>query len=161
MAIVVGVDSSEESLQALRWAVKECRLRGTSLRAVHAWQIPFVPDSYDPYFAGPVYSVPPIDPAEMRRLAESQLARAVSTVETDDLEIEQLSVEGHPAEALLQAAEDAELLVVGSRGHGGFTGLLLGSISQACVHHARCPVVIIRGERRGPAPDGPGARELV
>lgn len=144
MAIVVGIDSSQDALSALRWAVAECRLRGTTLRAVHAWEVPLLPASQDPYLAGPSYDISPIDPAELRRLGSARLAETVSQVESDGVEIEQLVVEGHPAEVLIGSAEDAELLVVGSRGLGGLSRLVLGSVSQACAHHAHCPVVIVR-----------------
>lgn len=143
MAIVVGVDGSAESIEALRWALEEGRLRKTNVRAVHVWQFPLVTTG-DP-FVGSGFNPIPIELSELRKLAESRLADAVAEATTNPEAVEQELVEGHPAESLVEAAKDEELLVVGSRGHGGFGGLLLGSVSQACAHHARCPVVIVRG----------------
>jgi nucleotide-binding universal stress UspA family protein len=135
--IVVGVDGSSGSRQALRFAVEEARLRGARLRAVTAWHIPPV-----------VYSggyVPPLDRREFEESATAVGEKALAEVATDagGLDVERLAAEGQAAQVLLDEAESAELLVVGSRGHGGFTGLLLGSVSQQCAHHARCPVVIV------------------
>jgi len=145
VSIVVGVDGSAESLQALGWAIAEARLRHTDLRAVYVWQYPFAPSGGDPFLAGASYLPAEIDAGELRDAAAARLAGVVERVETDGVELRQEVIEGHPAETLLDVAKDADLLVVGSRGHGGFAGLLLGSVSQACVHHARCPVVVIRG----------------
>jgi len=142
MAIVVGVDGSAESIAAIRWAVEEGRLRKTAVRAVHVWQYPLM--STGDAFFGPGFDPLPIDPGELRELAVAGLADAVRKATDVPDAVEQEVVEGHAAEGLVEAAKDAELLVVGSRGHGGFGGLLLGSVSQACAHHARCPVVIVR-----------------
>jgi nucleotide-binding universal stress UspA family protein len=146
MAIVVGVDGSNESMEALRWALGEARLRGTGVRAVRVWEYPFVAPSAEWTLGAPTPKPLAVDPQQVRRLAETQLAQAVSDVEPDAaaVRIEQHVIEGHPARALVEASKGADLLVVGSRGHGGFGGLLLGSVSQACVHHARCPVVVVR-----------------
>lgn len=143
MAIVVGVDGSEESLRALRWAVDEGRLRRSVVQVVYVWHYPTASSWVDPYGISSAYGLPEVDPEVERRRAEGRLAGLVAKVEGAG-EVEEKLIEGHPAEALLFAAHDAELLVVGSRGHGGFAGMLLGSVSQACVHHARCPVVVIR-----------------
>jgi nucleotide-binding universal stress UspA family protein len=148
MGIVVGVDGSEESIRALRWALAEARLRGRTVQAVHAWQFPDVGEwGDDPYLQGPSYDLSMIVPDVMRKAAEARLADAMGEVDTAGVDVEQKVIEGHAAEALLHVAENenAELLVVGSRGHGGFAGVLLGSVSQACAHHASCPVVIVRG----------------
>jgi nucleotide-binding universal stress UspA family protein len=146
MTLVVGVDGSAESVEALRWAVKEARLRGTGIRAVRVWQYPFVAPSAEWALGTPTPSPPAADAEHFRQLAEVQLADAVSKVEPEavGMQIEQEAIEGHPASALVEASRSADLLVVGSRGHGGFTGLLLGSVSQACVHHAHCPVAVVR-----------------
>lgn len=154
MTIVVGIDSSEPSVEALRFAIDECRLRGAKLQAVHAWQLPFVPTSQDPFLAGGLIDIPLIDPADLRGVAEQQLAETVASVDGHGVEVEQIVVEGHPAEALVEASAEAEMLVVGSRGHGGFAELLLGSVSHACAQHARCPVAIVRTERPFVASDG-------
>jgi nucleotide-binding universal stress UspA family protein len=146
MAIVVGIDGSNESLEALRWALGEARLRGTGLRAVRVWEYPFVAPSAEWTLGTPTPQPVAVDPQDVRHLAETQLAQVVSEVEPNGtgVRIEQEVIEGHPANALVEASKGADLLVVGSRGHGGFAGLLLGSVSQACVHHAHCPVVVIR-----------------
>lgn len=139
--IVVGIDGSPESVQALRWALAEAKLRGAALCVVHTWAYPYIA-------AGPGLD-PGLD-ADMIDNAET-VAKELVRGELDDLgdktvgvDIECVIVEGAAAPALLDAAEGADLLVVGSRGRGGFTGLLLGSVSQQCAHHASCPVVIVR-----------------
>lgn len=138
--IVVGVDGSEESKAALRWAIQEARLRGCAVRAVHAWLYPalFAPAPAPPALAVPVEA--------LREEAEQVLATAVAEAAdgAGDAEVQQTVAEGPEASVLLDAARDADLLVVGSRGRGGFKGLLLGSVSQQCAQHAPCPVVIVR-----------------
>ena len=140
--IVVGVDHSEESKAALRFAHEEARLRGASLRAVQVWQF-----RYDGY-AGFEGLAPAIggDIHELRSAAAAALEATVREVipEPGDVTIEQRVVEGTPGAVLVAESGEASLLVVGSRGHGGFAGLLLGSVSQQCAHHAACPVVIVR-----------------
>jgi len=145
MAIIVGVDGSAQSLEALRWAVEEARTRKTAVRAVHVWQYPVSVVVSDPFLGGPETDPLLIDPSELSRLAQEHLADVVRGAVSDPGAVEQLVVQGHPAEELVKAAQGAELLVVGSRGRGGFTGLLLGSVSHACAQHVRCPVVIVRG----------------
>jgi nucleotide-binding universal stress UspA family protein len=137
--IVVGVDGSNCSSDALRWALGEARLRGASLRAVYVWRMPtFVPSGFAPV------ALP--DRAALRAAARKRLDKLVEEVAGDaaDIRIERKAVEGTASQVLVQEAEGANLLVVGSRGHGGFAGLLLGSVSQQCAAHATCPVVIIR-----------------
>jgi nucleotide-binding universal stress UspA family protein len=137
--IVVGVDGSEESREALRWALEEAGLRSWSVRAVRAWS--------DPYLVLPGFAQPEdFQPEALRDRARAELASTVADVVGAEraVEIEEKIVEGPPARVLIDAAEDADLLVVGSRGLGGFTGLLLGSVSQHCVAHAPCPVLVVR-----------------
>jgi nucleotide-binding universal stress UspA family protein len=140
--IVVGVDGSDESKQALRWALDEARLRHVPVRAVHVWIYPSLigPGPFDPPSTLPI--------EQLRADAESLLQATVADVVGDahdvEVEVRQEVIEGMPARGLLDAAEGADLLVVGSRGRGGFSGLLLGSVSQQCAHHATCPVVIVR-----------------
>jgi len=140
--IVVGVDGSEESREALRWALEEARLRQATLRAVNAWTFPAI--------FGPTY-IPPemLDKRLIEEQAEKTLSDAVAEVAGENplAYVERIVTEGPAAQALVEAAADADLLVVGSRGHGGFTGLLLGSVSQQCAHHAPCAVVIVRKRR--------------
>ena len=140
--IVVGVDGSPEAKEALRWAVEEARLRGAALRVVHAWEFPLgavgpgVPALYNGEFL-----------QTLRLDAEQLVDRLLAETDPGATIIETAVVEGPAAQTLIAAAEGAELLVVGSRGRGGFTGLLLGSVSQQCAHHAPCPVVIVRAPR--------------
>jgi nucleotide-binding universal stress UspA family protein len=141
--IVVGVDGSPESKEALRWALEEARLRDATVRAVHAWGNPYV---FTPGFGLPEdFELPALHEA-----AEKLLNSTVVEVagENPEVEVEQIVTEGPPGSVLVDAARDAVILVVGSRGHGGFVGLLLGSVSQQCAHHAPCPVLIVRSETR-------------
>jgi nucleotide-binding universal stress UspA family protein len=132
--IVVGVDGSDGGDAALRWALAEAALRGATVDAMIVWHIPYV--ARDPAI-GLV-----IDPAgEAAHAAE--LLDAATTGE-HDVVVNRVVAEGGAARALIDRAQGADLLVVGSRGRGGFTGLLLGSVSQQCVQHAPCPVVVVR-----------------
>ena len=141
--IVVGVDGSEHSKRALRWALKEAAVRHASVRAVYAWYPPLVPGSLG------WVALPPAGVDEARAGAKDLLDATVDEVAADSgIEVGRVVIQGGAAEVLLDAAEGADLLVVGSRGRGGFTGLLLGSVGQQCAHHASCPVVIVPHERR-------------
>jgi nucleotide-binding universal stress UspA family protein len=145
--LVVGVDQSEGAKAALRFALEEAKLSQAKLRVVHAWQ-------YRSLGVAGVESFYPgvgADVSEVRDAAEQALAEALrdSLPDTPEVEIEQCLIEGRPAGVLVQESRDARMLVVGSRGHGGFTGLLLGSVSQQVSLHADCPVVIVRPTRGG------------
>jgi len=143
--IVAGVDGSEASKEALHWALEEARLRQTQLRVVCAWARPQV--------GGRIYIPPDLsDPERLRQAAQEQLDGFVDEVagESPGVELERVAVEGSAGKVLVEAAEDAELLVIGSRGRGGFAGLLLGSVSGQCAQHAPCPVVIVRGGAQAP-----------
>ncbi len=122
--------------------MRQAALTGATVDAVHAWQVPV---SYG-YGYGYAMILPVPD---LEKIAGQVIDKAVAEVAdlAPGVEIRTVIVEGNPARALLDAAKDADLLVVGSRGHGGFTEALLGSVSQHCVHHADCPVVVIRGPR--------------
>lgn len=137
--IVVGVDGSENSLDALRWAAAEARLRGAPLRVVGTFTTPIMSTGYE-------VAVP--DPDDLDAAAHTMLGAAVDAVrETGDLEGVDVStevLEGHAGERLIALSREADLLVVGSRGHGGFMGLLLGSVTTYVVNHAMCPVVVVR-----------------
>ena len=139
--IVVGVDASAGAKAALRFALEEARLRRATLHAIHAWQFGYIGATG---FEG---DLPVIGSTleEFRAAAEHNLDAALHEAIPDvgGVEIEWRAVEGRPATVLIEESRHADLLVVGSRGHGGFTGLLLGSVSQQCAHHARCPVVIV------------------
>jgi nucleotide-binding universal stress UspA family protein len=139
--IVVGIDGSAESKTALRWAVAEARLRGARVRAVYAWSLPMVA-------AGPGVHLDR-DLEELRLDGERLLREAIAEVGVEGVDLEHASVGGSPARVLVEAAQGADLLVVGSRGHGGFVGLLLGSVGQQVAHHAPCPLVIVRGRVEG------------
>jgi nucleotide-binding universal stress UspA family protein len=142
--IVVGVDGSTASERAVRWAATEAERRGAALDVVHAWMTPYPPNPFE-HFA---------DPAPFEAQGAEILDRATkSLVVSSPLNIQPrpVLVREYPSKALVHSAEGAELLVVGSRGRGGFSGLLLGSVSQSCAHHAPCPVAVI--------PHGWSARE--
>ncbi|WP_406209317.1 universal stress protein [Kitasatospora sp. NBC_01560] len=134
--IVVGVDGSPASRQALRWAVGQARLTGAVVDAVLCWVLPTM------YGRAPMS----VD-RELGHTAEKVLAQAVGATVGDEraAEIRETAVLGNAAEVLEERSHGADLLVVGSRGHGGFAGALLGSVSRHCVQHAACPVVVMRG----------------
>lgn len=135
-AIVVGVDGSPGGLAALRFAVDEARLRGASVKAVFSWTLPTtggIPGGLLPQLR-----------ADLAEEGAKALDEALGQIDATGLTIERVVEEGSAAHVLVEAARAAELLVVGSRGRGGFTGLLLGSTSRQCAHEASCPVVIVR-----------------
>jgi len=134
--IVVGVDGSEPSKRALRWAAHQAKLTGAQLEAVTTWEYPPTFGWAPPY---PSDFDPNLD-------ARKALQETVDEVLGADPEIPvDLTVtEGHPAFVLTEAAGHAELLVVGSRGHGALAGMVLGSVSEYCAAHAPCPVVVVR-----------------
>ena len=138
--IVVGVDQSEGARAALRFALEEARLRQARLRVVHAWQFGYIGA---PGFEG---SLPAVggDLAEFHEAAEAALDETLRGMVADGVAIERRVDQGAAAPVLIEESRDADLLVVGSRGHGGFAQLLLGSVSQQCAQHAFCPVVIVR-----------------
>jgi nucleotide-binding universal stress UspA family protein len=140
--IVVGVDGSAIADAALRWAVDEARLRGARLDVVHAvWTYPAMATL-------PAGMAPPHDfEAQMVAGAEEELREVLARVGVDGVEVDARVVRGAAAPVLVEAAEGADLLVVGSRGRGGFAGLLLGSVSQRVAQLAPCPVVIVHGPR--------------
>ena len=137
--IVVGVDGSEPSLKALRWAAQQARLTGATLRVLTTWEVatgtgwvPTFPVDYDP-----------------QAVARQALDEAVTeTLGADpDVAVERIVKEGHAAPILLAAAKDADLLVVGSHGHGAFAGMLIGSVSEHLVRHAPCAIVIVHCDK--------------
>jgi len=134
--IVVGVDGSEGSEKALRWAARQAELTGAKLEAVTGWEYPA--------FYGWAPAMP--EDYDYEDLAGRAQAKAIDEVfgSGRPATLETRVVARHPALALVEASEGADLLVVGSRGYGGFADALLGSVSTYCVHHAHCPVVVIR-----------------
>jgi nucleotide-binding universal stress UspA family protein len=135
--IVVGVDGSEDARRALQWAIAEGRARGARVQALHAWHMPLV-DAY-------AISATAYDPNALEEAGRQTLARALAEVDATGLPEppEQVLAEGSPAKALLECADDADLIVVGSRGAGGFDRLVLGSVSSQVAVHAAVPVVIV------------------
>jgi nucleotide-binding universal stress UspA family protein len=135
--IVVGVDGSDPSKAALAWAIRQGRLTGATVEAVIAWELPV-------NYGTPAPLMPPRTDCE--EVAREIVTLAIADVSSPDeqVTIRRKVVEGNAPRALLDASVGADLLVVGSRGHGGFVEALLGSVSQHCVHHATCPVVVIR-----------------
>lgn len=137
--IVVGIDGSAESENALRWANRLAPTLGAHIRTVIAWQcppvvgselgpVPYFPDAWDPR-----------DTAQ--RIMERTVSEVFKTTPPDGFS--QLVLEGSPVRVLLEASAGATLLVLGSRGLGGFAGMLLGSVSRACAEHAKCPVLVV------------------
>jgi nucleotide-binding universal stress UspA family protein len=139
--IVVGVDGSNGARTALDFALHEARRRGAGVRVVAAWQLPAVA------YAG---GYGPGDSelyGELEQEARDNATHALEQMHAGGLEITTVVREGNAAHVLLAEAADADLLVVGSRGLGGFRGLLLGSVSQQCAHHTPCPLVIVPHRR--------------
>lgn len=132
--IVVGVDGSLASLDAVRWAAEQARLTGSEVEAVLSWQFPTM-------FASEFYTAG----NDWPHIAQLTMDSALSQVgDLSPVRITARVVQGHPAEVLIAASAEADLLVVGSRGHGGFAGALLGSVSEYVAAHATCPVLVIR-----------------
>jgi nucleotide-binding universal stress UspA family protein len=138
--IVVGIDGSESAGGALREAGNLARLEGAKLRLVTVWHVPS--PAYGSAFGFPLADLRGEFKAGAQHIADEGVNKLRS--EGNGIPVESVVKEGHPAKVLLEEAEDADLLVVGSRGHGGFSELLLGSVSRACTRHAHCPVVVVR-----------------
>jgi nucleotide-binding universal stress UspA family protein len=138
--VVAGVDGSETSARALRWALDDARARGGVVAAVHAWHVPFSMS----------LTAGARDQSAFEQAAGRLLDQVVDATASEhrDVPVERVLVGGSPTDALLGAAGDAALVVVGGRGVGGFRGLLLGSVSQQLAHHAPCPVVVVPSATR-------------
>ncbi|MFE5834676.1 universal stress protein [Streptomyces sp. NPDC056488] len=136
--VVVGVDGSPASHAALRWALRHARRTGATVHAVGAYDLPGAGG-----WSAPAVDVL-FDEEQARRSLSEELAAVLAP--DDDVPLVQHVVRGNPAQVLIDESDGAELLVVGSRGRGGFASLLLGSVSQQCAAHASCPVVIVRPE---------------
>jgi nucleotide-binding universal stress UspA family protein len=168
--VVVGVDGSEQSINALRLAAQEARWRSARLHAVYVFEPVLAQDvatvATMTGTAWPASSVTMLQDAYRRNAEQQEQARehAVSQLEhvlekvsdaVAGVVVERTVVsDEHPAAALMRIAANADLLVVGSRGFGGFKGLLLGSVSQQCVQHATCPVLVVRPRRHGSSEGG-------
>ncbi len=138
--LVVGVDGFESSKAALRWAIHQAKLTGAVVEAITAWQLP-VGTGWVPTTEIPDYQA---DAAAVLGEAMTEMCAV-----DPDVQVCPRVVEGRAGQVLAEAAEGADLLVVGTRGHGGLAEALLGSVGQYCVHHAPCPVLIIRGKYEG------------
>jgi nucleotide-binding universal stress UspA family protein len=135
--IVVGVDGSPEAATALEFAIEEARLREGSLHVTYAYAVT----------AAGVGSTSEELFAHLETDAKTVLEHiAAASDSTEGLDVEWVAVPGNPSEVLVEASQGATLLVVGSRGHGGFLGLLMGSVSTQCVQHSHCPVLVVRKE---------------
>lgn len=134
--IIVGLDGSEHSANALRWAANYAKVTGARLHAISAWHFP---DTYG--WSGPL-------PAEYNPEGDAKtiLDEEIETVLGSEPGVEVIATtrQGHPAEVLAEASREASLLVVGCRGRGEFAGMLLGSVSRYLTAHAHCPVVVVR-----------------
>jgi nucleotide-binding universal stress UspA family protein len=138
--IVVGVDGSESSRVALRWAIGQAKLTGASVDAVMSWRYPTaVVDRA---------SGPEADFEAVTRDALAEILKQDASAQPD-VPVRPVVTEGHPADVLLRASSDADLLVVGSRGLGGFVSAVVGSVSLQCVLHAHCPVLVLRDGHEG------------
>lgn len=131
--VVVGVDGSPNSAAALRWAIDEAAEHDGEVMAVLAWQLPFV-------------SIPgAFDRDELEQTYQDYLVAAISEIEpSPPVPLASVVAEGEPIEALIEAAKDAHLLVLGTKGRSGYAGLTLGSVSAGCAGNAPCPVVLVR-----------------
>jgi nucleotide-binding universal stress UspA family protein len=139
--IVVGLDRSDGARAALRFALEEARLHGAELHCVHVWEVVYGPVSGAPVFV--IGGLPELERGvaeDAQHVVDDLLAEVE---DTGGVTIHRQVLRGGAAHELVELSRDADLLVVGSRGHGGFTGLLLGSVSTQCVHHALCPVAVV------------------
>ena len=139
---VVGVDGSAASIEALRWAVDEARAHGGGdIRAVLVWSLPYV--GLATGMAPEPYGMPETQLIEQE--AQQRLASSIEALgDTSPAVLRGELLEGQPAGVLRELSHEADLVVVGSRGHGGFSALMLGSVSAQVVRHAHCSVVVIR-----------------
>lgn len=138
--VVVGDDGSECAQAALRFAVEEARLRGLPLHVIRAWTITTAPRPTDAAFG----YVPSEDEFEQAVVTETRRRVSEAMDGNDDITVHVHAVHGAAAKALITAAEHADLLVVGTRGRGGFASLVLGSVADTCTRHSDAPVVVVR-----------------
>jgi len=136
--IVVGIDDSLGARGALRWAIAQATAMGATVEAVHAY-------TFDLAWIDQTSEHVPLWRARAAKKAQDEVDQVVDSVVGDSatIPIQRLALEGSAAPVLIEAAKDAELLVVGTRGRSEFVGLLLGSVSQRCAEHAPCPVVVV------------------
>jgi nucleotide-binding universal stress UspA family protein len=146
--VVIGVDGSPQSRQALRWGAHLALTYGAPITVVTAWEFPV---TYG--YGSPLPDWNPAD--DMRQVQDDAIAGVFGDDPPKDLG--RVLQAGNAAHVLLEASEGSLMLVVGSRGHGGFTGLLLGSVSAVVAEHARCPVLIVHGDHTPPEVAGSAA----
>lgn len=146
--IVVGVDGSQDSRQALAWAAEEAQLRSATLETVCAYHVPA--GWYGLGDGSSTILTVPVAIDELEAHANDVLETTLREVLGADpqVEIKRTVVMGQPADVLIEASSSADVLVVGSRGHGNLGSVLLGSVGMHCVHHAHCPVVVIPPAKR-------------
>lgn len=137
--IVVGVDGSADSKRAMGWAIEEARRLDMKMLLIHGVELGAAASS--PYGSEMVIE-------QLQEAGRLVLDDALEFAVGEGVEAETRMEFGSSAHALIEASREADLLVVGSRGHGGFVGLLLGSVSAACVHHSHCPIVVVPAEER-------------
>jgi nucleotide-binding universal stress UspA family protein len=137
--VLVGVDGSPAARAALEFAVREAGMRGATLTAIMAVELP------DYAWIDP-YMVRPHSEDDALQRARQELDRILTAVGTQDLDVDPVVTATPAPQALVDRSADSDLLVVGSRGHGGFRGLVLGSVSMHCVLHGRCPVTVVHSE---------------
>jgi nucleotide-binding universal stress UspA family protein len=142
--IAVGVDGSERSQRSLEWAMREATIRKMPLTVITVHPVAAG------FFGGP-FILAADEPAreQARQGAQEAADKAAAASGDNPPSVTIRAISGFPAEELIEASRDADMLVVGSRGLGGFAQLLLGSVSSQVVHHAHCPVVVIPGDRKG------------
>ncbi|CAB4530936.1 unannotated protein [freshwater metagenome] len=137
--IVVGVDGSEQSVSALRWAAQEAKMRGSVLRVTAIFSGAILSTGYE---------MATTDLSDYAAATNMMLGAAIDTVrdfgDLEGVEVTTEVLEGHAGELLISASKESDLLVVGSRGRGGFVGLLMGSVTTYVVNHSHCPVVVVR-----------------
>jgi nucleotide-binding universal stress UspA family protein len=144
--IVVGIDGSDDSKAALRWAARQAELTNAPLHALTAWQLPVdfgtvwqMPATY-----GRSHDLSQVDFSEGAKKTLDAVIGEVIGEDSGRVSVTPELINGHPARVLIEASRRAGLLVLGASGHGGFVGMLLGSVTQHCVTHSVCPVVVIR-----------------
>ncbi len=137
--VVVGVDGSDASKRALRWAAHHASLLGAELQVVTAWRVP------NTFYGG---GIPATLEQDLARDTLHALEETINDVLGDPrpAHVVAQAIEGHAAPTLVEMSRRAQLLVVGNRGRGAFAGMLLGSVSDYCASHAQCPVVVVRDE---------------
>jgi nucleotide-binding universal stress UspA family protein len=137
--VVVGVDGSDPSIAALTWAGQYGAATGATVQALHIWH-------YPTSAALPPGVAPPQVSDEVKANQRKELGEAIDKAHVDPAaHVEARLAYGHPAQVLIEESQNASLIVLGFKGHGGFVGMLTGSVSLQVVHHAACPVVVVRG----------------